>query len=279
MQVMRMTVYLDVLLLTNFWTDFALLKTAAALTHSPLTALRGLLGAACGAVCSLAVLLPPLPQPVTLLLRLLTAWLMCAAAFGRSERRLLLRRTGCLLGISLLFCGAVYLAETAGHPAWLLMQNGSIYADISLLKLLLAVTAAAAAVSLLSARGRALPAGRYRLHLRICGTDFSLPALADSGNLLRDAFTGKPVIVCGAGLLSDWLVRFPDPDTAAASRPGFRLLPVQTVSGTALLPAFSPDFAAIARSDRPCQETPVDVLIAVSVQETAEAVVPACCVR
>ncbi len=274
-----MTVYLDVLLLTNFWADYALLRTAAVLTGSPLPALRGMLGAFTGALSALTLLLPPFPLPLTVLLRVLSAWLMCGAAFGIRHPRRLLTQTGCLLGISLVFCGAVYLAVTLRHPAGLLLQNGAVYADLSLLTLLLAVTAAAGVTTVLARRRQSVPSGSYRLHLRIGGLDFSLPALADSGNLLRDAFTGKPVIVCGAGLLAGWLVGFPDPDTAAASRPGFRLLPVRTVSGTALLPAFVPELAAIVRTDRPMQETPVDVLIALSKQDTAEAVVPACCVR
>ena len=273
-----MTVYLDVLLLTNFWTDYALLRTAAALTESPLPAFRGVLGAAVGALSALTVLMPALPFPLALLLRALTAFLMCGAAFGFRGKRLL-SQTLWLAGVSLLFCGAVWLTATLRHPSGILMRNGTVYFDFSLLTLLFAVTAAAGISTALTRHRHSLPSGRYRLHLRIGGTDFSVPALADSGNLLRDAFTGRPVIVCGAGLLAPWLVRFPDPDTAAASRPGFRLLPVQTVSGTALLPAFLPESAAVIRTDRPGRETPVDVLIALSRQETAEAVIPACCVR
>ena len=44
-----MTIYLDVLLPSNLFADYALLRTTAALTHAPLRPLRCLLAAAVGA--------------------------------------------------------------------------------------------------------------------------------------------------------------------------------------------------------------------------------------
>lgn len=274
-----MTVYLDILLLTNFWADHALLRTAAHLTEAPLRTARALLGSAVGAVSALMILLPPLPFPLPVLMRAAAACLMCGTAFGFLPVRRLMRQTGAVFLTGAFFCGIVRLISQIRHPACLLMQNGVLYADISLLTLLFAVSAAAAISAFLTNQRRRTPSGGYRLHLRIGETDLSLPAFADSGNLLRDAYTGKPVIVCGTALLAPWLSAFPDPDAAAASRPGFRLLPVQTVSGTAILPAFSPEFAAIIRQTRPNLETPVDVLIALSSQDTGTAVIPACCAR
>ena len=275
--VIGMVIYLDVLLLSNLWADYALLHAVAALTHHPLKRGRCLLAAALGAVSALVILLPPMPAAVSLLMRLLLALAMCAAAFGIRPLRLLLRQTVLLLSVSMGFCGAVYLLSQFWQPVGFYMQNTAVYADVSLLTLLIG-TAAASAWSAYRARARIRQQSRnFRLRLQIQGICISLPALADTGNTLRDAFTGKPVAVCTANALSAWLRGYPDAVTAAASCKGFRMQPVQTVTGRRLLPLFQPDSVTLCRADAPSAAFPVDLLIAISEDPgiTSPAIVPA----
>ena len=246
-----MTVYLDVLLLSNLWADYALLLACARLTHTPMNRCRGLLGAAVGALSALTVLLPPLPLPVCFLLRILTAAAVCLTAFGK---RRLLRQTAVFLAVSLFFCGVLYAFSAVCRPAGWYLCNTVIYV-------------------LWARRSAAAPPG-CRLHLRLGGKDYLLPAIADTGCTLCDAFTGKPVIVCPVNALADWLKQYPDPETAAASCKGFRMLPVKTVAGTALLPAFRPEYAALIPETQRA-ERPADVLIALSADIQTQAVVPA----
>lgn len=78
-----------------------------------------------------------------------------------------------------------------------------------------------------------------------CGAHHvSLTALIDSGNLLRDALTGLPVIVISRRCAAR-LVALP-PDGSLA--PGMRLIPVRTISGTALMTVFRPDQVCIFNS-------------------------------
>ena len=65
----------------------------------------------------------------------------------------------------------------------------------------------------------------------------TLNALVDSGNLLRDSVTGLPVIVISRRAAAR-LVRLP---SEGALLPGMRLMPVRTVSGTALMTILHPD--------------------------------------
>lgn len=268
---MNMTVYLDVLLLSNLWVDHALLRTAAALTHSPMTGLRGLCGAAVGAAGSLIILLPEMPDAVCLLLRAALTLIMCAAAYGY---RHLLKQTTVLLLLSAAFCGAVYALGSMLHPAGFYANNAVIYADISLTVLLLGTGAAAAVTTLLQRHAEAKPADGLLLHLRVGQSDCILPALADTGSTLRDPCSGRPAAVC-AGAALGALISGNTAD-AVASQKGFRMIPVQTVTGMKLLPAFQPEYAAVRRGGS-AQETPLDILIAVSDASAADtpAILPA----
>ena len=275
---MPMTIYLDVLLLSNLWADYALLRTAARLTHTPLGAKRGLAGALTGAASALTILLPPLPLPICLGMRVLLALIICAVAFGIRNPRHLLRQTAVFLAVSLFFCGILYLLATLRKPSGWYQQNTVIYADISLMTLLLGTAAASGISVLLARRNASAPQKGYRLHLRIGGQDYLLPALADTGNLLRDAFTGKPVVICPVSAFPAWLQQYPDAESAAASCKGFRMLPVQSVTGQRLLPAFQPAYAAVQQAESR-SEQPVDVLIALTSETGTPAVIPAYCIR
>lgn len=272
-----MVIYLDVLLLSNLWADYALLRATAAVLHAPLHRLRGVLAAFLGAASALIILLPPMPAAVCAAVRGLSAAGICAAAFGINSFRRLLRQTAVFLAVSLAFCGTVYALAQFRQPFGVYAQNSVIYADVSLLTLLLGTTAAAAGSVLLSRRSALRQHRSYRLHLRIHGMDFALPALADTGNSLRDTFTGTPVAVCAAASLSAWLSAYPEPAAAAAACKGFRMLPVRTVAGERLLPVFQPDAVYLQRTDTAADEHPVALLIAVSEELTgASAIVPAC---
>lgn len=263
-----LTVYLDVLLLSNLWADLALLHAAAKLTHTPLKKPRALAAAALGALSACVILLPRLPPAAALSVRIFSACAVCAAAFGIRPLKHLLRMTVVFLLLSLFFCGMLLAFCMLRPQHGRYIQNCVIYTDISLLTLLAGTSAAAAVSAYLTKRAERLPHRRYRLHLRIGAHDFILPALADTGNTLEDAFTGKPVIVCG---------KLPgvhvSAETAASLR-GFRMIPVQTVAGTKLLPAFLPDHAAVAETGSQA-EYPVDALIAVTDACETPAVLPA----
>ncbi len=265
------TIYLDVLLLSNLWADYALLHAAARLTHTPLSNKRGLLAALLGACAACIILLPRLPPAAALAGRILPAFGICAAAFGLRPIRRLCRMTAVFLLLSMFFCGMLYALAMLRHASGFCMHNMVFYADISLFTLLTGTAAAAAAATFLNRRSEILQHRRYRLHLRIGSHDLLLPALCDTGNTLKDAFSGKPVIVCSA--LPELSQLLTQAGSAAAFR-GFRMIPVKTVAGTKLLPAIQPDYAAILRTDDP-QETPVDALVAVTDAIEAPAILPA----
>lgn len=93
-----------------------------------------------------------------------------------------------------------------------------------------------------SRRGAAPPTTAVEVH--VGPRQLTLTALVDSGNLLRDAITGLPVIVISQRAAVRLLPALPErtnPDALRALLPGMRLMPVRTVSGTAMMTVLRPD--------------------------------------
>jgi len=65
---------------------------------------------------------------------------------------------------------------------------------------------------------------KFTAEITVSGETVELDALADSGNLLTDYFTGLPVIVC--------------PQSAVMPPEKFRLLPYNTIDSNGLIPVF-----------------------------------------
>ena len=102
----------------------------------------------------------------------------------------------------------------------------------------------------------------------------TLTALIDSGNLLRDAVTGLPVIIISRRA-AQRLVQLPPKGKVVYP---FRLLTVRTISGTALMTVFHPDSVCLLL---PEGWTRVETLLGVSPEgyDGFQALVPSCLMR
>ena len=90
-----------------------------------------------------------------------------------------------------------------------------------------------------------------QVELRVGEKRVLLPAMLDSGNLLRDPLRGTPVIVASARSLKPL---FPDARSLSDPMklpPGFRLLNVRTAAGGALMPLFRPDVCVVYENGKP----------------------------
>lgn len=185
--------------------------------RSALAASAGLAGAL--SLC--ALVLPPLQL-------LALGSLPCAVALCFRTHGLGPCLRGCVttLGASLILGGGAQALTARGVPAPFALLAG---AGVALLVYLLATLLPGALCDV------------RQVELRVDGNAVILPAMLDSGNLLRDPVTGLPVLVVprkAARLLFPGVRDLSD----LASLPlGFRLLNVRTAAGSALLPLFRPD--------------------------------------
>lgn len=92
-----------------------------------------------------------------------------------------------------------------------------------------------------------------QVELRVEDRAVILPAMLDSGNLLRDPVTGLPVLVIPAKAARTLFPGLTDPAFLPGLPLGFRLLNVRTAAGSALLPMFRPDECRIYLNGSVCR--------------------------
>ncbi len=112
-----------------------------------------------------------------------------------------------------------------------------------------------------------------KLALRISwrGRSACLPALRDSGNLLRDPVTGLPVIMAPARSIAPLLPGEEIPAGWTDLPRGFRLIHARTAAGEGTYPCFHPDAVTIVLHSRAAD---ADAVIALSDGGISRALVP-----
>ena len=238
--------------LINGWINFLSLLLTARLSGRPFRWGRSAAAAALGAAYALAAyglwpFLRGLPWAAAAALG------MALLAFGRRGAALF----PFTLAAEMFFSGLCQVLRGRGVPSgWALLCCGG---------------AAAGLIRLLSA-ARIRPARRLRLKVWLKGKSALLPALRDSGNLLRDPLSSLPVIVVPAQRLSALLPPGTDPESLTFLPFGFRLLRVRTAAGSKPFLCFHPDRIEILSGGR---RFAADALIALSPEAFSRALIPA----
>ncbi len=246
-------IYVDILLALNLIVNYLLLFAAARLSGAVFTGKRGLLGAAIGAIYALVVLVE-LPAAVLALSKLLVSGIMVGAAFGKRRVTEFLRLMVFFYAAGFAFAGLMLLVQMMLTGSEIFYQNGVVYYEMPAVWI---VASASCAFLLVEGVRRLVRHGEsegfFRAEVSFKGKRADVPAMTDTGNSLREPFSGAPVAVCPVRLLEDIL---PAEFVRAAAEPelglpeGMRLVPCRTVSGAALLPAFRPDTLFIRQGGR-----------------------------
>lgn len=261
--------YLDLFLITELIIDFFLVCAAAVIAGEPIKRLRCFAAAGLSAVLSLVILLPPLHPAVMLAAKLLSAAAITAAAFGIKPRARYIKNMACFIGATGIFGGSVYaFAMAFSRP--ISLNNLTYYFGGAPLVLLFVITLFYVAVRAGMAwwGGRIPQKGTLRLIIKgPCGSK-SIAAFIDTGNRLRDAVSGRYVVVVSRAavfqILSPELLSAVSAVESGRPPPAgvrFVLVPCETAAGNGLLVAF-PEVEIYAEFKKGAEKT--DLLAAVS---------------
>ncbi|MBQ7318624.1 MAG: sigma-E processing peptidase SpoIIGA [Clostridia bacterium] len=192
---MEYEVYGDLLFLVNFSMDFLAFYLCSRLLHRPLSPVRGILAATLGALYAIAALFSPLRGLPALAVDLAVCLLLCCIAMlRRGEHPLqLLRLGGAYLLISALLGGVMTLLSSQLNRT---LSPDALPRESDGMGVFSLLASLAAAVVWLLCRVVRRTRATQTVTLQITENDnvLTLPALCDSGNLLRDPISARPVI-------------------------------------------------------------------------------------
>lgn len=243
----KTVIYVDVLLLVNFIVAYFLLRAAGIACGAVLPFWRNVLGAGMAALSTLVLLLPPMPLAAQLACKAACGMAVVRAAFPWRGKRPYARLCCWYTALNLGLAGVLIFLLMGGWLPGAEANNLSVYLAISPPVLF---WGAAGVYFALRAAGLLLPGISHdtqNLNIYFPGASFSLQVLCDTGFSLHEPISGQPVLLASFPLvqkklppeyrafLSAW---FSGQNASPPQNAKFRLVPMGTAAGSAVLPAF-----------------------------------------
>ena len=270
-------IYLDVLIITNIYVNYFLLKGTARISHSALSIKRCIVASILGTICAMTILLPQLSILITLIVKLLGALFIIRIAFSKLTFKRFIKLTLIFFGINFIFAGVMLGICELTKVSVIIVHNYTVYYDISILTLAVSTIIAYIVVCVVSyiLDKKCNANHSYKVIIELLGQRFSLNGICDTGNSLIDTFTGKPVIVCNsielcnfANIEENFSYSAADYLEALKDFKGVRLLPYSTIGNDGIIPAFLAEKIFIENEKK--QIKPVDAYIGLCIKQKSE---------
>ena len=225
-----MTVYVDILIILNAIVNYFILLAVDKILRIHSKKWRILLGGTVGGMSSLLLFIENLGVIMTLL-KITTAILMIAITFGIKPIKRLLKSTFLLFAITFLFGGLLFAIYIFLDKDILIYSNGIVYFNIDLTFLIICTIISYIVITvILKIIDKKAPKSKeYYVTVENVGKTISCTALMDTGNNLREPFSGYPVIMLDKELFNKLF-----------TEDKIRLIPISTVNGESVIKAFRP---------------------------------------
>ncbi len=198
---MQIKVYVDILFLINFISDFFLLSLTAVLLRLAPKIMRAIFAASLGAIYSVVAFFIYLPLMYSFMAKALVSCFMVAITFGAKNLRSFIKRICVFYLVTIAFAGALYallFSTSIGSKLGTVISGTSLYLNLPSYFLMMA---AALIYFLFSCAFRAIEKsadkGRFLKYVQVTYGEKSimLPALYDTGNFLTDPREKQGVII------------------------------------------------------------------------------------
>ncbi len=257
-----MVIYVDVLLVVNLYINYFLIRGTSLVLRRSISPPRIIAAAAVGAAGSLLILAPDIHPALCAVFRILIGVTVTFAAFGRQKKIDLAISALAFLLVSFAFGGAMTVLWDLAAPTCMFMRNGTAYFDIPIVAAALVTAAVYGGFRLFRyIADRRRPQSRAVVQIRANGGEVTLDGLADTGNSLRDCFSGKPVVITSmkkaAEIIPEQVRNYLSGSTDGLE--GLRLTPCRTVTSAGVVPVFPAEVLI--------NEKPADALVGVVREE------------
>ena len=253
---MRQVIYIDVLLCVNLLINYVILILEAKFLNLRIKRKRLILSALIGSFYSIFIFFDQINLLLSLFIKLLMSITIILIAYGFINTRSFVKSIVTFYFINFIFGGIIYCIWYFISPKGIFIKNGIVYFDISPTFLILSTV-----VIYFSIKIYQYFLGESDLHNSFCdleilnkGKTVKLFAKVDTGNILKEPFSNKSVIVAEYESLKDILppevknyIQDNVEDWTAKGKKTslLRVIPYSTVSGEGLLPAFIPEKVTI----------------------------------
>ncbi len=228
-----MVVYLDVLIFLNIVIDFSLLNLALFIIGRKVKTIRLIIASLFASAFSLMIFVPRLSVLIEMAVMLISALISCMITLGKSNIKLFLKLYFSFLAVSVAFNGIITVVWIAFKPGGMILKNSILYFNISAVEMIIWTIISYIIIKgvLFIIRRSSPVASRCKVTLINKDKTIELTALVDTGNSLRDIYTGKQVIITDISTAKDF---FGDITLLPPI-----LLPYSTVDGVSMITAYS----------------------------------------
>ncbi len=249
---MEVPIYVDVLFVLNLFVNYFLLLLSARLSNIKINRWRILLGSSIGGIYSCIIFFCNLPSSIIFLTKVLSALVIIYISYLPQTTKDVIRYSLIFLISNLILGGICYALYFFFAPLNMAFRNTVFYFNLSPVVLILITIVTYLIVILFESflKPKHLQVGKdYLVTIYYNGNFCKLNGFVDTGNNLTDFFTNTPVIVCSYNAIENLLTReekyvfknFSKIEDLSLYIKKIRIIPVNTVSSGAFLPAFKPE--------------------------------------
>lgn len=232
-----MKIYLDILLITNTVVSLICIEATAKICRKK-TYKKTLYSAAIiGGFTSLLIVIPGsnfLNALMITTIKLLSYPIIVKIAFKTNRIKELIKLTIIFVTSNLVYTGIVLVLWELSDTKIIYIRNYTIYFNVSLFKITIAVVITYVILTLLDAvKKNTYQANNYSAKY-VCGNyHVTVPAVCDTGNKLTDNFSGTSVVIF---YCDELFFHYSLDETDKLISGEFRLLPFQTINGSGIIP-------------------------------------------
>lgn len=229
-------IYADILVAINMIVNYFLLRACTAVTGSDCKTVRLFLSSAAGGLFSMIIFIENIPPVVNAVIKILFLGVMVAVAFGVKSVKAFVKNCSSFFIANFVFAGIMLAFSVFVAPEKALYKNGIVYFDIDIVTLTVSAFVCYVILSVLTrfSRSRSPAESIYELTVTYNEKTVTGKALYDTGNVLRDSFSGRPVIIAEKEFVQKLFGEGED----VTQQKNFRLIPYSTIRNGGALPAF-----------------------------------------
>ena len=189
-------VYVDILIITNFITDYFILLLTAHLSSVSVKRWRVFVSAILASLSSLVIFLPEMSAPLETMVKLALSLVIVFCCVGFVNFKRYIKAVLIFFAANALVAGGALLVFALFAPKGLVVRNGAVFYNISPITLILTtalVYVLSLVISKISAR-RNSRGREYEVTVFLENKKVKIRGIVDSGNMLKDSLSGSPVI-------------------------------------------------------------------------------------